>query len=570
MSAPPTRSLAAGRRFRLLKVYPVVARILASYGWLNLVKLLRGDEWYERVLPRWNRVNARRVLATVVDIQGLFIKVGQLISILSNFLPADFRDELEELQDRIPPRPFAEIRGRIRGELDVEAEELLAELDAEPIASASLAQVHAARLADGRRVAVKVQHLDIEKMARLDLEAIRRVLWIVQFFLRIRGLTTVYEEVREMILEELDFAKEANHLEVIGGNFEDDPMVSCPRVIRERSTPRVLTTDFVSGVKVSDLEALAARDIDRGALAERILRAYCQMIFSDGVYHADPHPGNILVRDDGGIVFVDFGAVARLSPGMKAGIPQFLEGVLKRDRAQIAGALRRMGFVQRSDNGDVVERVIEYFYSRFLEEIELDSFNLRDIHVDAKMKLEVMTDLARLDISFREMTTTFQVPREWILLQRTLLLLMGLCTHLDPQMRPAAVIRPYLEEFVLGEDRDWMGLAGSVVKDMALTALTLPDDLKRVLTKANRGELAVEIHGLREHTSLTYALGHQLLYGLFAMMTGGLAYASRAQGDEPLATALAAASGFFLLCLVGSRLKARKWLRKLRRGSFRG
>ncbi len=561
------RTLISRRRYRLFKVYRVTAQVLVGYGVLVVLGIFRRTESKDRALARYLRRSARRVRHTILDVQGLFIKVGQMISILTNFLPAEFRDQLEGLQDQIPPRPLAEIHGRLRREFGKDARELFKSFDPEPVASASLAQVHAAELDDGRRVAVKVQHFDIEELAQLDLRAIRRILQVVQVVMRIRGLTTVFSEVREMIEAELDFAQEAEHIETIGANFASDPMVCCPDVIHERSTHRVLTTHFVDGTKVTDLDALAAKGIAPEPVAERVVRAYCQMIFVDGVYHADPHPGNILVRDDGGVVFIDFGATARLSPAVKEGIPQLLQGVLRRDKEEILRAMQRIGFVLRDDSQETAEQVIDYLYSRFLDQIELDSWNLKDIRVDTRMKMEFIADMNRLDISLRQLTSTFQIPREWILLQRTLVLLMGLATHLHPEMRPITIIRPYLEEFVLGEDRDWMGLVTQTVKDLALSVLTIPDDLKRLLAQARRGDARLEIRGLREGANLLYALGHQLLYGGFALGTGALAYLAESRGDNALVMPLAAASGFFVLCLGGSMLRARKWQKELRRRS---
>lgn len=585
MSAPPSpaapapvdadshRPLSAARRFRLFRVYRTTLQILLSYGLFNLAKLVRGADWAAGALPRVNRRNARRAMRTILAVQGLFIKVGQLVSILSNFLPADFRDELAGLQDRIPPRPWAEIRGRLAAELGAEPESLFAAIDREPIAAASLAQVHAARLADGRRVAVKVQHLDIERLARLDLATVRRILGLVGFFTGARGLDALFDEVAAMIHEELDFVHEADHIEQIAANFGDDPMIDAPPVVRELSTPRVLVTGFVDGVKVTDTPALDARGIDRAALAERVLRAYCRMIFVDGVYHGDPHPGNILVRDDGSVVFIDFGAVGRLSPAMKEGIPQLLAGVLRRDREEILRALKRMGFVQHRPGEQVAERVIEYFYSRLLEDLEFEAWNLKDVHVDMEMKFEVMADFRRLDLLLRDLTATFQVPREWILLMRTLVLLLGVCTHLDPDMRPMAVVRPYVEKLALGGERDWVGVVRSVLGELAMTALTLPGDLKRLFKQAERGEAAFEVGGLRESATLLYALGHQLLYGAFAIATGTLACVARLRGgagdvsEFVTAEALAGACGFFLLCLGGSLWRARRWQRRVRRGA---
>ena len=507
-------------------------------------------------------MNARRVERTILELKGLFIKVGQLISILTNFLPEEFRRGLEGLQDQIPARPVEQIIHRIRDELGKGPYELFEWFDPEPIASASLAQVHEARLEDGRRVALKVQHADIDETVRLDLTAIRRILRIVQFFTRIRGLESYHSEIKQMILEELDFTKEADHIEEIAAHFRDDPMVGFPAVIREYSTRRVLATEFVDGAKVTDLPALEAQGVDRGALARRVLTAYCQMIFIDGVYHADPHPGNILVRPDGGIVFVDFGAVAELSPQMKAGIPMFLEGVIARDSQKIIGALRRMGFVARDvEDSDVAERVIDYFQRRFLEQVTIESWSLSEIQVDMKTKLEAMADLRKLDISFRELTSTFEVPKDWVLLERTLLLLLGLCTYLDPSMNPMRTVQPYLEEFVLGRDKDWVALLRAAGKDMALSALTIPESLTRFLSKANRGEAEVRIHGLHENVQLLYAAAHQLVYALLATGSGIIAFLAHEQGDVFLATWGEIIAVVFLLLLGGSIISARRWRR---------
>ena len=558
LTRPPPPAAPSNRRFRVLKAYWVTVRVLASYLSLRLWRPLLGQHWYERKVIERHQANARRVERTILELNGLFIKVGQLISILTNFLPEEFRKGLEGLQDQVPSRPVHEIVQRIRAELGKDPAELFASFDPVPIASASLAQVHEARLADGTRVAVKVQHADIDEIVHLDLTAIRRILGLVQLFTRIRGLESYHSEIREMILEELDFTKEADHIEEIASHFADDPKISFPRVMRDYSTRRVLTTEFIQGIKVTDLVALHARGIDRSALAQRILRAYCQMIFSDGVYHADPHPGNIIVRSDGGIVFVDFGAVAELSPQMKLGIPQFLEGVIRRDTQKITGALRRMGFVAREDTGDVAERLIEYFQRRFLEQITIESWSLQNLQVDLKTKLEAMADLRKLDISFRELTSTFQVPKDWVLLERTLLLLLGLCTHLDPEMNPMRTIEPYLEEFVLGRDRDWLALMSSAVKDMAVSSLTIPDGVNRFLAKANRGELEVTIRGVTEGANLLYAAVHQLLYGLLGTGAGIVAYLSHARGDRTLELGAGAAAIFFLLCLLGSMMSARR------------
>jgi predicted unusual protein kinase regulating ubiquinone biosynthesis (AarF/ABC1/UbiB family) len=551
-------------RFRVARAYLVTLRVLASYGWLRLWRPLMSAERYEERLTARHRRNARLVERTILRLDGLFIKVGQLISILTNFLPEEFREGLEGLQDQIPSRPLDEIVARIERELGRGPETLFAWWNPTAVASASLAQVHEARLHDGRRVAVKVQHADVDELVRLDLTAIRRIIALVQRVTRVRGLESYHREVRAMVLEELDFTREASHVETIGARFADDPLVGTPRVIPELSTRRILTTEFVDGVKVSDLRALEAQGIDRRQLAERILGAYCRMIFVDGVYHADPHPGNILVRPDGGVVFLDFGAVGTLSPQMKEGIPLFLEGVIGRDAAKITSALRRMGFVAlpgRGTDGDMAERVIEYFQRRFLEQVTIQSWSLSDVQVDMRAKLEAMADLRKLDVSFRELTRTFQVPKDWVLLERTLLLLLGLCTHLDPTLNPMETIRPYLEDVVLGRkgEREWTAMVRASMREMALSAISIPEGLNRMLARANHGELEVRVAGLREGANLVYQAAQQLIYAVLGVASGLVAYLSYERGDLRVATPAAIVCGAMLVLLLFSRIAARRW-----------
>ncbi|MCK5543062.1 MAG: AarF/ABC1/UbiB kinase family protein [Desulfobacterales bacterium] len=330
-------------RFRLLKAYRTTLRIFISFGWIQLMGHFLGTQWKTEKMDSANIRNAQRLKETILELKGLFIKVGQLISIMSNFLPENFRHELEGMQDKIPPRPYKEISARIQAELGDSPETLFKSFNKKPIASASLAQVHEAYLSDGSRVAVKVQYLDIDKMARQDLKTIQRILRMVEFIFKIKGIKTNFQQVEEMILDELDFLKEAEHIETISAHFKNSPHIKFPGVFPEYSTQRVLTTEFMEGTKVTNLAYLEENDINRETLANSIITAYCQMIFIDGVYHADPHPGNLLVQPNGNVVFLDFGAVAKLSSAMKEGIPQFLEGIIKRDKVKITDALRLMG-----------------------------------------------------------------------------------------------------------------------------------------------------------------------------------------------------------------------------------
>ena len=570
MAGNDTAELQAWRRarpmrFRALRAYWLTARIVAGYGWLRLWKPLLGESLYNRRLVDKHRRNSRRLTAAILDLGGLFIKVGQLISILTNFLPPEFRAELEQLQDSVPARPLDEVRARIRKELGAEPEALFADFDPVPIASASLAQVHVAHMPDGRKVAVKVQHADIEEISRIDLAIIGRVFELIQLVVRIRGMEEYPTDIAQMIREELDFRREARNIETLAANFAGNDAVRFPVIVAERSTQRVLTTEFAEGAKVTDFEALAAMGIDRPALAKRILTVACQMIFVDGVFHADPHPGNIIVHSDGSITMLDLGAIGRLAPGVREGVPMFWQGVVRRDAGMIANGLRMAGLISRDeDEEQVAERAISYFQRRFLEQMHMDSWSLKDIQVDMRTRIDALVDLNKLDISFRDLTRAFTVPKEWVLFERASILMLGLCTEIDPNMNPLHTVGPYLQQFVLGKDADVKSQVTTSVREMAMSAIAIPDKANRFLERANRGEVRFQMGGLRDSALLLYAAAQQLLFVLLALGLGALAAWSRDRGRDGEATiALVGAATFFLAALV-SLFRARRLVRRLR------
>ncbi|MSP61992.1 MAG: AarF/ABC1/UbiB kinase family protein [Myxococcales bacterium] len=516
MPRPLGRPVAKNMRF--LQAYFVTFQVVASYLSLKFQAKFRSAATIERLARKKHLRNARRIERAVARLQGLFIKVGQLISIMTNFLPEEFRKEFQGLQDQVPPRPFADIEARFREEFDGHGpREVFAEFEETPVASASIGQVHRARTHAGERVAVKVQYPDIEEIVRIDLTTLRRIFGVITWFLPYQGLDGVYLEIRAMIMQELDFRLEADHVERVAANFVGRKDIGFPSVRREFSTARVLTTEWIEGAKVSDKTKLAHLGVDPEKLARTIVAAYCQQIFTDGVYHADPHPGNLLVQPGGRVVFIDFGAVAEVSATMRKGIVDLIQAGLARDTPKLILAMKDMGFIARGADPAIFETVVDYLHQKFQEDIRLDSFSLKDVKFDPELGLERLADLRRMDVSLRDLADHFHIPKEWIMLERAVLLLMGLCTELAPEMNPMEVIRPYLEEFVLGKDRDWQAFALTTSKDLVLSAVALPGELKKFTAKALRGEMELRVRGLDEHARLLYLLGHQVIYAALAI-----------------------------------------------------
>ena len=535
----------ASRRFRTLRAYAVALRIAASYLWFDLAARVRGPRWAARHREQLHARNGRRLRRAIERLRGLYIKAGQLASALTNFLPEPFRDEIEGLQDRIPANDFSLVRARVTAELGAPPEALFEWVSPHPVASASLAQVHRARL-DGRDVALKVQHADIEAIAELDLRAIRVILrWAGRYF-GIGGLEAQMDEIESVIRDELDFRREAANVEVVGAALRHAPDgthpaasgVEVPRVVPERSATRVLTTEWVDAIRAGDLAELDARGVDRSALAARILDAYGRMVFSEGAYHADPHPGNLLVRPDPAqpdgfaLVFLDFGAVATLTASMREGLAEMLAGTLASDTARVRAALGLMGFVPTAASGArgpsrAVEAFIDGVNAEVMQGIEPAHFRLGDISFAQSMEHQrIAFDKAQeLNVSIRDLASDFRVPRDWVLMQRTALLVVGLATALDPDLNPFDPVWPYVEPLA----KEATPGARDAIKDRLANelkaALGLPSRIGRVLREAEAGALAVRSPDVVASGARVAAAVDRLTWTVAACGLGALAFA---------------------------------------------
>jgi predicted unusual protein kinase regulating ubiquinone biosynthesis (AarF/ABC1/UbiB family) len=533
---------------------------MSSYGLLHLGGKIFGSRYYENRILGLHLRNAERVKKAILELNGLFIKVGQMLSILSNFLPEAFQKPLEELQDRIPPRPYAEVRRRIVQEFGKTPEELFTRFDQTPLAAASIGQAHRAQLPDGAEVVVKVQHADIEQIAGVDLEVIRRLTRLIAWFFDIKGMDYLYSQVRKMIEEELDFVREAQSMQQIAGNLQGETGMVIPDVHPAWSTSRVLTTTWHEGVKISNLEQLDAWQVNRRDLAERLLRAYCQMVFTDGFYHADPHPGNILVKSDGTLVLLDFGATGRLSPTMREGIPQLIEAAVKNDTEGMVNACRSMGFLADGREAELMaEKMITALRNFLQNEVQFEGLNFKDIKVNP-----FDNSLFQLiqDIGFSGISSTVQVPKDYVLLNRMLTLLLGLCNSLDPKLNPLDVVRPYAQNFVLGQRGDLVTFVRNLLQNTLTNTLALPDELRQTMQKVRRGQLEMLNPDVRDSARLLYLAVHQVLFALLALVTGAAGWWWSTSGDTGTARyAYGVAVGFALLFVRAWRRGGRLWRR---------
>lgn len=484
-------------RTRFIKAYWITFRIIWRYlrllMWRRFYSAERTNLLYESAHDK----TARELVQALLELKGLYIKIGQTLSVLGNFLPERFATGLASLQDAVPPHTFAEMEPRFISDFGKPATELFKSIEEIPIASASLGQVHIAYSHDGRKLAVKLQYPNIEKITERDLKTIRNIVACIHFFFPGYNLKTVVDEAAHIIVRELDYRQEAKNIALIASHFKDRSDILFPEVISELSSQKVLTTTFMEGAKVTDVGKLP-QAIDKSDLARRIINFYCKQIFEDGVYHADPHPGNIIISEQGQICMVDFGAIATVSPTMRKGLTLFVEGIIKRDTRILSEAIKMMGFVAKNDDSETLDKVVEYFYSK-ITSIRIQSF--KNLDISQFQQLSDLIELKRMNISFRELTTLFAIPREWILLERTMLLLMGLTANLDEHLNPVEIVVPYVEKFILGDQKNLTEWLLGASKDLILSYVSLPTDLQKTLKKINAGEFKIQTPGINRELS---------------------------------------------------------------------
>jgi len=413
---------AVHRLGRSARVSSTAARIYLEYralAWRS--RRLPPDE-AERLLSEQHRRSAERILRTATELQGLLIKVGQILGARADIVPDEYVEVLSALHDTVPPRSFEAVRRVVEEELGRPLDEVFAEFATAPIASASLAQVHRARLRDGREAAVKVQYPEIEAIVRLDLANLRLLVRVANRVLRGFDLTPIIEELATNVPLELDFVHEGQNAEATARNFAGQPDIVIPRIYWEHTTRRVLTMELVEGIKITDVAALDAASIERQAVARLVAESYFRQIFAHGFFHADPHPGNLFVQPGPKLVIVDFGLAKQLPPGFLEGFVRLTRALLAGDGLALARAFRDLGFQTRRADDGVFEALGEAMVARLSRNGEFNR--------DRELLLQLQQRMLRI---FRE-NPVVRVPGDFLLIGRVMGLLGGLGAQLGSEV----------------------------------------------------------------------------------------------------------------------------------------
>jgi predicted unusual protein kinase regulating ubiquinone biosynthesis (AarF/ABC1/UbiB family) len=476
------------------------ARVIAGFVFWDLFLARIGfKRWAEHSRSKRLQKIARDYHALAVRMGGVLIKVGQFLSARADVLPEEITTELAGLQDEVPPEDFKAIRSLAEAELGAKLEETFAQFDVEPMAAASLGQVHRAKLNTSPEeensavvdVVVKIQRPNIEEIINVDMAAFNKVgKWVMRYepIRRRANVPAILAEFSRILYEEIDYMAEGRNAETFAENFEGAEGICVPRVLWTHTTKRVLTLEDVYAIKITDYSEIEAAGVARNAVAVRLFDTYMQQIFNDGFFHADPHPGNLFVQPDEGengwqLTFVDFGMVGHVPPNARAGLRELAIALATQDSSRLVKSYQMLHVLLPHADLELIARAESLAFDRFWGKSmdELKQISFEEMHEVAK--------------EFRELVYAmpFQVPQDLVFLFRTVAILSGICTGLDPDFNFWEVLTPYAKKLLAEEAGSNWEYWLSEIGGYAQTLIGLPRKADKVLGKLERGEIALKL-----------------------------------------------------------------------------
>ena len=445
-------------------------------------------ELRSRIRQRSTLKGARRIVKFFKKKGGIFLKAGQYLSTVSNIFDTQFSEIFSVIPDRVGVRPYKEICARFYKEFQAEPEELFLEFERTALASASLGQVHLAKLRDGRKVAVKLLYPEIEFQVRQDILSLRYAVRLIRWIYPKINLISHVEEFSNMILWEMDYCNEAENIRRACNNWEGSSSVFIPNVIDSLSSSTILTTEFVDGIPIDDSNAIKKHNVDTTHLIEILISSYLKMIFEHRFFHADPHPGNIFVIPAAGkkplqIALVDFGATQDITKRGIEEIRTFIITLRERDFYALVKLAIKMGLLQKNINIERYTNLIEIIHSRYASFKVQDYYRINPLSLGRVVKLQ---DLITMNLSLREFISNLSIPRRFIYLGRTLSMLLSISRNLNDTLNVFVIAKPHLDKHLrfpsyvinLLKKKIWLFLEKYPEKSIEETASALRIELR--------------------------------------------------------------------------------------------
>jgi ubiquinone biosynthesis protein len=495
-----------------LNRYRQIAEILTRHGMGHAVNIMGLDRFvpFHRGLQSQSHhakdgSGPSRLRMVFEELGATFIKLGQILSTRHDLLPPAYQAELSRLQDGVAPIPPDVVRQLVTAELGRPIDAVFARFDLTPLASASIGQAHAASLPDGTEVVVKVRRPGVVEQVEEDLEILQNLAemasrrWELADQYDLPGLAAEYGQT---LREELDYLREARNAERFRANFANDPDIHIPRVFREMTTSRMLTLERIRGVKIDDLAALDAAHIDRQELARRATKIILRMVFEDGFFHADPHPGNFFVEAGGRIGLIDFGMVGFIDERTKEQLVGMLTAITAQDADRMAAVLQELGGARQRIDRIALRRDLDHALRQYYGQ------QLADIRISA-----VFSDTLGIIRRYH-----LQLPTNLALLVKAIVMEEGLGVQLDPNFNLAAALAPYARRLLAHEYSPllWARRLSVVSLDAARLGVDLPQQLSQIINDLQRGNLEVAARpvGLEPYLYAAERIVNRVVFGI--------------------------------------------------------
>lgn len=503
-------------RTRFYTVYFFVLRWSLRFLWLYKIKRLFSEATKiresEEILFLELSIECRRLF---LRLGGVYIKVGQFISNLAHILPTSFLENLKDLQDRVPPHSFSEIKIRFFKEFQKNIEEVFPDLDRTPLASASTAQVHRATY-QGKKIVIKILYPDIENLVEKDLKTVLFVMrWIDSYFYKFE-YSKIHAEIGEIVRREMDLKEEANSLQKMTDFFKSEKDIIFPQVYENFTKQGILVTRFIEGVKITDTRINHRKNGKLSRPLQLLMRAYILMIFRYKFFHADPHPGNLIYTPQGKLCFIDFGAVAELPTNISQSLKKIIQSSISGDYYGVVEGMETMGLIERGTNKEKLEQITQFAIEK-LKAFITNTDYFRNISIDQLEPEETFLFLEGINTSLKELLQVTQLPTNYIMLQRVLGLLIGTTAVLDPYRTILDYAETPFYEVVESNKKEVFKLLKEDGNEIAIATLQLPIELQKALVTLNRGRIRFVNRDMARHTEKMYSLGLSLIQAIFVI-----------------------------------------------------